>query len=141
MLFSDTYYMQTRQILGATLSAQSLRHSAISQNISNASTPGYKRKDVQFEGFLKRALYGQPKVTSVRADDKHIPFSTEILKIRPEIYAETDSRYRNDENNVDIDREMAILGKNQMSYNAVVSVMQQLSGTVSAVMGPGGRSS
>ena len=32
------------------------RESAISNNIANADTPGYKRQDVDFESALKREL-------------------------------------------------------------------------------------
>ncbi|OGH56799.1 MAG: flagellar basal-body rod protein FlgB [Candidatus Lindowbacteria bacterium RIFCSPLOWO2_12_FULL_62_27] len=116
------------------MSAHSIRHSAISQNIANADTPYYKRKEVLFEGYLRRVLYDGPKVRSSRPDGRHIPFSTEILKIRPTIHAETDSRYRNDYNNVDIDREMSILAKNQLSYNAIVSFAQSLNQTVQSVL-------
>ena len=133
-LFENNYSIQTKNILGATLGALSLRHSAISQNIANADTPYYKRKEVLFENYLSRVLYDGPKVRSVRGDDRHIAFSTEVMTIRPTTFAETDSRYRNDWNNVDVDREMSILAKNQLSYNGVVSFMQSLNGMMQSVM-------
>lgn len=111
-----------------------MRHSAISQNIANVDTPYYKRKDVMFENYLRRALYDGPDVRSSRNDSRHIPFSTEIIHIKPAIFAETDSRYRNDDNNVDIDREMSILAKNQLSYNAIVSFMSSMSQGMQTVM-------
>ncbi len=133
-LFENSYSVQTKHILGATLSALSLRHSAISQNIANADTPYYKRKEVVFEDYLSRVLYNGPDVRAERGDDKHVHFSTEIIHIRPTIHAETDSRYRNDYNNVDVDREMSILAKNQLSYNAIVGFMQSLSQLTQTVM-------
>ncbi|MBI4179677.1 flagellar basal body rod protein FlgB [bacterium] len=133
-LFSEHYAIQTKAILNSTLSALSLRHSAISQNIANVDTPYYKRKDVVFENYLSRALYSPPEVRSDRPDSRHIPFSTEILHIKPVVFAETDTRYRNDDNNVDMDREMSILAKNQMSYNGIVSIMQSLSQNMNLVM-------
>lgn len=133
-LFENNYSVQTRKILATTLSAHTIRHAAISQNIANVDTPYYKRKDVLFENYLRRVLYDGPKVRSERPDGKHIPFSTEIIKIKPTVFAETDSRYRNDYNNVDIDREMSILAKNQLSYNAIVGFMQSLGQTVQTVL-------
>lgn len=133
-LFENNYSIQTKNILSASLSALSMRHSAISQNIANADTPYYKRKEVLFENYLRRVLYDGPEVRSVRGDDRHIPFSTEVMHIRPSVFSETDTRYRNDYNNVDIDREMSILAKNQLSYNGVVSFMQALNSNIQSVI-------
>lgn len=133
-LFANNYTVQTRKILGATLSALTLRHSAIAQNIANADTPYYKRKDVLFENYLRAALYGGPHVRSVRRHDDHMPFSTEVIHIKPTAHAETDTRYRNDYNNVDMDREMSIMAKNQLSYNALVGFMSSLNQTVQSVL-------
>jgi len=133
-LFANNYSVQTKKILSATLSAQSLRHSAISQNIANVDTPYYKRKEVLFENYLRRVLYDGPKVRSERSDDRHVHFSTEVTSIRPSIFAETDSRYRNDGNNVDIDREMSIMAKNSLSYNAIVGFMSAFSQNMQTVM-------
>ncbi len=116
------------------MSAFSLRHAAIAQNIANVDTPYYKRKDVLFENYLRAALYGGPDVRSQRTNDAHIPFSTEVIHIKPTIHAETDSRYRNDYNNVDIDREMAIMAKNQLSYNAIVGFASSLNQSLQSVL-------
>ena len=43
-------------LIPKTLNALSLRHTVISQNISNYNTPGYKRKYVDFESELQNAL-------------------------------------------------------------------------------------
>lgn len=116
------------------MSAQTLRHAAISQNIANVDTPYYKRKDVLFENYLRTSLYDPPKVRAMRTDDRHKPFSTEIIHIKPTLYAEADTRYRNDYNNVDIDREMSILAKNQLSYNAIVGFAQSFNQSLQSVI-------
>lgn len=133
-LFGTNYSVQTKNILSTTLSALSLRHSAISQNIANVDTPYYKRKDVLFENYLRRVLYAGSGVRSSRSDPHHAFFSTEVSKIKPAIFAEADTRYRNDYNNVDVDREMSIMAKNSLSYNAIVGFMQSMSQTVTSVL-------
>ena len=133
-LFQSNYSIQTRNILSTTLSALSLRHSAISQNIANVDTPYYKRKEVLFENYLRRVLYDGPSVRSSRTDPRHAHFSTEVSKIKPAIFAEADTRYRNDGNNVDVDREMSIMAKNSLSYNAIVGFMQSMNQTVQGVL-------
>ena len=44
------------RVLDKAADASWLRNEAISNNISNADTPGYKRQDVAFESVLKTAL-------------------------------------------------------------------------------------
>ncbi|MBD5459783.1 MAG: flagellar basal body rod protein FlgB, partial [Lachnospiraceae bacterium] len=43
-------------VLDRAADAAWIRHEAISNNISNVSTPGYKRQDVAFESELRKAL-------------------------------------------------------------------------------------
>ena len=45
-------------ILDKAADASWLRNEAIANNIANADTPGYKRKDVQFEAYLTSAIAG-----------------------------------------------------------------------------------
>ena len=45
-------------ILEKTADASWLRHSVISNNIANADTPTYKRKDVTFQSYLEEQLTG-----------------------------------------------------------------------------------
>ncbi len=44
------------EYLQAAIKAAGLRQSAIAENIANASTPGYRRKIVEFEKYLEKAL-------------------------------------------------------------------------------------
>jgi flagellar basal-body rod protein FlgB len=44
---------------------------------------------------------------------------------RPEVYQVNDLSYRNDNNNVDIDVEIAKMSKNYLFYNALTSSMNQ----------------
>ena len=46
-------------ILEKTADASWLRHSVISNNIANADTPTYKRKDVNFQSYLEDQLSGE----------------------------------------------------------------------------------
>ena len=43
-------------VLDRAADATWLRNEAISNNIANATTPGYKRQDVAFESELRKAL-------------------------------------------------------------------------------------
>jgi len=98
-----------------------IRNEAISNNIANATTPGYKRQDVAFESELEKAL------SSVRystMDDKVANLSTD--RLQPRTYTDYDSfSYRLDGNNVDIETENVILAKNQLKYEGLLKSITQ----------------
>ncbi|MCX8130329.1 MAG: flagellar basal body rod protein FlgB [Clostridia bacterium] len=102
------------------LNAALLRNEAISDNIANVDTPGYKRKIVAFEEFLSNAMDSgiKGKIT----DKKHIPIGgTKIDNVTPRIIEQNNStNYRLDGNNVDIENEMAAMAKNTIQYNTLV---------------------
>ena len=108
-----------------------LRHQTLSNNIANVSTPEYKRKDVNFVDVLKRNL-DQIKdnktdntVQLAATNTKHLGVNGNsyrsnfngINKFKVNNY--TNTSYRNDENNVDVDAEMAKLAKNNLYYNTL----------------------
>ena len=45
-------------VLEKAADASWIRNAAISNNIANVDTPGYKRKDVDFEKYLQSAVAG-----------------------------------------------------------------------------------
>lgn len=90
------------------------RNEVILNNIANISTPNYKRKDVQFESYLKRELIGDDSLDSRVAN-------MNLTRIESTIYTDNSNlSYRLDGNNVDIDTEEANLAENQIKYNAIV---------------------
>lgn len=94
-----------------------LRNEAISNNIANVNTPGYKRITVEFESILKDEMGDglSLKVT----DDKHISFNGGTNGFTPNIIEHSNSSTRRDGNNVNIDVETADLAKNTIMYDAL----------------------
>ena len=81
--------------------------------------------------MLARELYGDEddrKLKLVRTHDKHLPPEQLPFRAEPTIIMDSSTIMRADDNNVDIDIEMASLAKNQIYYNAVVT---ELNGHVS----------
>lgn len=98
------------------LDVAALRHNVISNNIANVNTPGFKRQSVIFEEALKKG-----KIQAKRSHPKHIPFSYERSESPARIITENNTSYREDENNVDLDKEMADLAKNTIYYTAIAT--------------------
>ena len=93
------------------------RNEAISNNIANVDTPGYKRQDVAFESVLQQAL-GNNRYQSM--DDKVA--NVNLSRLRGRAYVDyANYSYRLDGNNVDIDTENVELASEQIKYEALTS--------------------
>ena len=97
------------------------RNEAISNNIANVDTPGYKRQDVAFESVLQldfgnnRFEYMDDKVANVN-----------LSRLRGRAYVDyANYSYRLDGNNVDIENENVMLAENQLKYQGLISSINQ----------------
>ena len=97
------------------------RNEAISTNIANVDTPGYKRQDVAFESVLQQAL-GNNRYESM--DDKVA--NVDLSRLRGRAYVDyANYSYRLDGNNVDIENENVMLAENQLKYQGLISSINQ----------------
>lgn len=93
------------------------RESVITNNIANVNTPGYKRKDLNFEGVLTEEL-GRCKHRSLDSKVGELDMS----KLNPTVYTDSSNySYRMDGNNVDIDTENVELASEQIKYEGLTS--------------------
>ncbi len=117
-------------VLDKAADAAWLRNEAISNNLANVDTPGYKRQDVSFEDEFRRALKNSRYHTM---DDKVSKLT--MSDVKPRLF--TDSAgyaYRMDGNNVDIDTENVELASNQLKYNALIQSVNQEFTNMKSVM-------
>lgn len=115
-------------VLEKAADASWIRNAAISNNIANVDTPGYKRKDVDFEKYLQSAVAGGGSL-----DDEVAGIELETLTGTTYTDYGTVS-YRLDGNNVDIDTENAELAKNQMKYYTMLDSVSQEFSRLKSVM-------
>ena len=91
------------------------REAVISNNIANVNTPGYKRKDLNFQGVLTEEL-GRCKHESLDSKVSDVDLS----RLDPQIYVDSANySYRMDGNNVDIDTENVELASEQIRYEGL----------------------
>jgi len=106
-------------VLDKAADASWKRNEVIANNIANVDTPGYKRKDVQFESYLQSALAGDGTLDSRVAN-------ANMDNLDATVYTDNSSNsYRLDGNNVDIDTESSYMADNQIRYNAILDSMTQ----------------
>lgn len=117
--------MQSVNMFQDALDGGSKRHEAISDNMANVNTPGYKRKEVSFQDELKEAYLGEkPEVPLFKGHPKHMDLRTNP-PVEPTMNRVDDTNMRNDDNNVDPDRQMAKMSKNSMYYSGLSQFMNQ----------------
>lgn len=118
------------RVLDKAADASWLRQQAISNNIANVDTPGYKRQDVAFESVLGKAL-GHNRYKSM--DAKVSDAKKKNLSVRTFTdYA--NYSYRLDGNNVDIENENVMMAENQLKYQGLLSSIQQEFSNIHAVL-------
>ena len=108
-------------VLNRAADAAWQRNEAISNNIANVDTPGYKRQDVAFESVLQQAL-GNNRYQSM--DDKVA--NVNLSRLRGRAYVDyANYSYRLDGNNVDSENENVMLAENQLKYQGLISSINQ----------------
>ena len=110
-------------VLDRAADASWIRNDVISNNISNADTPGFKRSDVSFETQLAKAL-GQSRYISM--DAKMSRLNKDLGRLSPVTYSDyAGYSDRVDGNNVDPDTEAVYLAKNQIVYQGLTASIRQ----------------
>lgn len=129
-MLANTNVFDYINVLDKAADAAWLRNDVISNNISNADTPGYKRQEVNFEVQLAKALRNS-RYESM--DAKVANLKTNRLK--PITYTDYSGfSYRIDGNNVDPDTEGVYLAKNQIVYQGLQLSMNQEFKNLQSVM-------
>lgn len=126
--------------LEAALEAAALRQRAIAHNLANAETPGYARFEVVFEQALaaRHAEKARRRLSLARTHPVHMPGPLRP-PVRPMAVRDTTSLVRNDRSNVDMEREMAALSKNQLWHDALLRTLGARIGALQAVISEGRR--
>ena len=119
---SNTNVFDYINVLDKAMDASWIRNDAISNNLANADTPGYKRQDVDFETQLAKAMHSS-RYISVDAKVHNL----ELHRLKPVVHTDYSGfSYRIDDNNVDPDAEGVYLAKNQIVYQGLeLSVNQE----------------
>jgi len=120
-------------VLDKAADASWLRETAITNNLANIDTPGYKRLDVDFQSVLKKEL-GMSKYTSL--DKKIRGLNGDLSGLTVSTYTDSSNySYRLDRNNVDVDTENVELASEQIRYEALTSSINSQFNCMKAAMG------
>jgi len=104
----------TNTVLQKALDGVWQRQRAISNNIANYETPGYKAKKVSFENTLEKEVRNLSAGASAQNGIEQMKSKIEDLRFRE--YDSDNISTRADGNNVDLDAESIDLAKTQLQY-------------------------
>lgn len=96
------------------LDLSSFRHKLIASNVANVTTPGYVAKSIDFDSELKKAMRPE-RLHATITHPRHIPLRSS-KESPPEVESTEPGENTTGINSVDIDREMADLAQNQLTY-------------------------
>ncbi len=116
-------------VLEDLLSWASKRQQALSSNVTNLDTPGYKAKDYSFQ---KELASFQMTTTS----PKHIAPVHDTSSAR---VFEVGTKEKANGNNVDIERELTEITKNGLQYITLVQYLNQKIRTLRSAITDGGK--
>ncbi|WP_416176643.1 flagellar basal body rod protein FlgB [Clostridium sp.] len=105
------------ELIARALDAASARSKAISNNIANINTKGYKRQYVTFEENLKKSIDDLELKTN---DKRHIKLQSNYGDIITKV--DNSTSMREDGNNVDIDIETVNQAANELMYNSLITL-------------------
>jgi len=107
---------QVYSLIKQGLDATNLRSKAISNNISNVNTPGYKAYHVSFEDNLNASM---DQIDLKVNRDRHLQGSDKNGNIQ--MVQDKNLDMKQDGNSVDIDNEMADQATNELEYKALIT--------------------
>lgn len=119
-------------VLNKAADASWVRNEVITNNIANISTPDYKRKDIDFEKYLREELM---KDRFDGGDLNKRVANVDLSNLKASIYTDqSELSYRLDGNNVDINTENANLAENQIRYYTLLDSMSQEFSRIKSVL-------
>ena len=104
------------------LSGASLQQEALSNNLANADTAGFKSSSVNFQSSLASALSSADPTEAV-----------ENLTFEPQLDA--NASVQADGNNVDMDQQMSALTSNAVEYETLTEIEKTRMGMLQSAMG------
>ncbi|BER91325.1 flagellar basal body rod protein FlgB [Atrimonas thermophila] len=94
------------------------RQELLASNIANVETPGYKRRDLDFESLLKGLEEQGGELNLARTSSRHLPGyvarSEELFPVKEE-----NITIRDDGSSIDVEREMVTLLENGLYYQTL----------------------
>jgi flagellar basal-body rod protein FlgB len=112
-------------LIEAGIKAEGLRQKAITNNIANIQTPGYRRVDVKFEEILAKSLDSSGSV--------------DVDKLNPEVYQPKKTPIKSNGNDVSMENEIGEMIKNSLRHQTFIRLLNKRYRQIEMAISVGGR--
>jgi flagellar basal-body rod protein FlgB len=112
--------MNRMEQLSQYLDLAAFRQKLIASNLANVDTPGYRTRDINFEGEMRRALEQAGPTNQ-----------------KPRVFEVSGLIERPDGNNVNLEREGLLLARTQLQFRLGVELLRQEFQRISAAVKEG----
>lgn len=126
-------------LTGKVLDMRLARQNVVMSNLANITTPKYKARRLEFEQDLQAALNRDARGKMTRTEGDHMPSVFDAEGFGPDLIKGFKHRVIHGEDNVDLDKEMAVMAKNTMMYNALSTVLQKNFDGLNSVISEGAK--
>ena len=117
---------ESMRIVRSALDGLAMRQQVTSHNLANAETPGFSASAVSFEQALQRAMRPTSGFHLVSTHSNHFALDGRTnTDMSPQVFEISEKSARNDENSVDLDREMTVLADTAIHYQALTRMLSR----------------
>jgi flagellar basal-body rod protein FlgB len=109
-------------VLGEVLNFAQARHGVLAGNIANVNTPGYRTRDLSEGAFQERLKEAISQSRSGQPLSPGLANSQEGDPIRG-VRASLENILYHDDTNIDLEKQVAEISKNQLLHNFALTVM------------------
>lgn len=118
-------------VVERTLSFTEARHAALAENVANAETPGYLRRDLPLDAFRARLIEAMERR---RPGEPLVPIDIRKLPAPTWGRSPDSGNLRHDGADVSMEAEQAALAENALLHNAMAALARRLYGTIRAAI-------
>ncbi|BBD09343.1 flagellar basal body rod protein FlgB [Desulfovibrio ferrophilus] len=113
------------QLTGKVLDMRLMRQNVVMSNLANITTPNYKAQRLTFEEDLQSALNLDARGKMSRTAGAHVPSVFSSDSFGADLEKGFKHRVIHGQDNVDLDKEMSVMAKNTLMYNALTTVLKK----------------
>jgi flagellar basal-body rod protein FlgB len=117
----DFFHDRTLDAMGAYMSRLTHRQEVVFSNVANIETPGYKTKDISFYAAMQDLLADSLELQSASQDNRN---GWTPIASQSQVFEVQGLTSRNDQNNVDLDREMMKLSETAFGYSMISQLVR-----------------
>jgi flagellar basal-body rod protein FlgB len=133
----------SQQLLELSMRVRGARHEILSANIANADTPGYRPRDIDFASTMRTAVEMDDTAAGSREQQMErllaSPLDLQPIVYEPGMTNHQHGEDRLDGNGVSLDRQMALLNENALSYEASLTLFSRTLASLRYAIGEGRR--